>query len=180
MKAAIVDTETTGLLMPSAVPLEQQPRIIEMGIAIVTNGRVTKEQNWMIHPGCAIPPEITKITGITDEDVRGAPPFAKIVSEVEKIFKGCDFFVAHNAVFDRGMLNNELLRCGRAEKFPWPAETVCTVQEYVPVFGHRPKLIELYERILGKPLAQTHRALDDVHALLEVLLADKFFERIAA
>jgi hypothetical protein len=32
-------------------------------------------------------------------------------------------------------------------------------------------MTELYEKALGHPLAQTHRALDDVHALVEIVRA---------
>jgi hypothetical protein len=41
--------------------------------------------------------------------------------------------------------------------------------------GKRPRLVELYERIIGRPLMQTHRALDDAMAVYEILLKDDFF-----
>jgi hypothetical protein len=36
--------------------------------------------------------------------------------------------------------------------------------------------LELYEAVIGKPLAQTHRALDDVAALVEIIVKEKLWE----
>jgi hypothetical protein len=44
--------------------------------------------------------------------------------------------------------------------------------------GKRPRLINLYEYVMGRPLAQTHRALDDAMAVFEVLQKDKFFDQL--
>jgi hypothetical protein len=55
---------------------------------------------------------------------------------------------------------------------------LCTIAEYRHLFGKRMKLLDLYERILGKPLAQTHRANEDAMAVWEILAADKFFDKL--
>jgi len=55
---------------------------------------------------------------------------------------------------------------------------ICTVQEYHHLFGKRPKLTALYEHIIGRPLAQTHRALDDAMAVFEILDKDNFFVKM--
>lgn len=177
MKAVIFDTETTGLLLPKAVPLEKQPRIIELGVVVVVDGELHEMHNWLIDPEQEISAEITKITGITNEDLAGKPKFRDILPAVEEVFAGADLGIAHNAPFDVGMMSNELLRCQR-EGFPWPAETLCTIQEYRHLFGKRMKLLQLYEKILGKPLAQTHRANEDAYAVYEVLAADNFFKKL--
>ncbi len=52
------------------------------------------------------------------------------------------------------------------------------MQEYTPQFGHRPKMTELYENVMGKPLLQTHRALDDVRALYECTKEDGFLNML--
>jgi DNA polymerase III epsilon subunit family exonuclease len=176
MIIAIADTETTGLLLPSSAPLENQPKIIELGVVLVENGEVVGTRNWMINPGEEVTAEITKITGITNDDLKDKPSFNDILSEVESVFKDCDVLIAHNAPFDVGMLENEIKRCD-AESF-LPKEQICSVQEYFHEYGHRPRLIQLYEDKVGKPLAQTHRASDDAMALYEALSADGFFEKI--
>lgn len=178
IKVVIFDTETTGLLKPSAMPLEKQPKIIELGIVVVEDGKKTGEYNWLIDPEEQITAEITKITGIKNEDLIGKPKFREILSEIEEVFAGSNYGIAHNAPFDVGMLTNELLRCARTG-FPWPEEVLCAVQEYRHEFGGKYcKLVALYEKKMGRPLAQTHRALDDALALYELLHQDNFFVRL--
>lgn len=179
MISIIFDAETTGLLLPSSAPLEKQPKIIEIGaVKVDEKGALLDQLSLLIHPGEAITAEITKITGIKDDDVKDSLRFPAVLDRVKAFFAGCDLLVAHNAAFDVGMLRVELERCG-CKDFPWPAENVCTVAEYASEDGSWPKLTVLYERKLGKKLEQTHRALDDVMAMLEVLQHDRFFEKIA-
>jgi len=176
-RTVIFDTETTGLLMPSSVPLEKQPRIIELGLIVVEDRVKVAEYNWLINPECQITPEITKITGITNEDLKDKPLFRELLGEIEEAFGVADYGFAHNAPFDLGMLKNELARCGRTG-FPFPKEMICTVQEYHHLFGKRPKLTALYELIIGRPLAQTHRALDDAMAVFEILEKENIFMQL--
>lgn len=174
MKYAIVDTETTGLLQPSVQDLSKQPKIIELGMILIEDGKKIGWHNWLINPEEQITAEITKITGITNADLEGKPTFKDIEEELIKILSQIDVFIAHNAPFDHGMLTNEFLRIGKEDQLP--KEVICTVQEYIHLFGKRPRLVELYQHILGKPLEQTHRALDDCEALWEILEKDNFFE----
>lgn len=177
MKIIVFDTETTGLLKPSIVPLEQQPHIIELGLVLVENGLQRLAKNWLIKPGCEITDEITKINGITNADVADMPTFAELANTIAEIFSSADICIAHNAPFDVGMIDNEFKRLGR--EFPWPPHIICSAQEYESIFGFRPRLIHLFERAMGEPLKQTHRALDDAMALYKALSKDGFFENIA-
>lgn len=179
MIAIVFDTETTGLLKPKTAPLEQQPKIIELAFIMVDNsGAILSEHEWLIHPGEEVTAEITKITGIKNEDLEGKPRFAEVVSEIAEAFKGADVLIAHNAPFDVGMLTNDLARLPEPFEFPWPKQTVCSVQEFYHELGRRMKLTELYKRKTGKDLAQTHRALDDVKALHEALVAAQFYSTL--
>lgn len=175
MKFLIFDTETTGLRLPSAAPLEKQPRIIELGLVVVERGAIVDEANWLINPEQQVSAEITKITGIRDEDLLGKPLFKDLLSDLRERFAACGATVCHNAPFDLGMMAAELELCGCVD-FPFPELAICTVQEYAHMFGKRPTLKELYAKFVGKPLEQTHRASDDAKALAEALLADNFFE----
>src|SRR6266403_5837220 len=69
--AAVVDVETTGTN-------PDRDKIIEFGICLFEydrqNGRIYKvlgSWEWFEDPSVSIPPEITKITGITNELVAG-------------------------------------------------------------------------------------------------------------
>ncbi len=177
MRAIIFDTETTGLLLPSSADVSKQPKIIELGAIVVDETGVVAELSQLLNPNEEISAQITKITGIKNEDLVGKPTFSEYLPQLKAFFEGATMLICHNAPFDSGMLKNDLLRAG-CEDFVWPETTICTVQEYTPMFGRRPKLTQLYEKVVGKPLAQTHRALDDVLALYEVLKTDNFFEQL--
>lgn len=164
--SVVIDCETTGLLLPSISDLNQQPKIIEFGACILRDGEIVKKYNQLINPGCEIDKVITKITGITNEDLKDKPSFADVLDEIEALFVGAEEVVAHNVEFDSTMLLNEFKRSGREIKFP---ELICTVQEFYHIFGRRMKLEELYKYFLKRELKQTHRAIDDVEALVEVL-----------
>lgn len=175
MKFLIFDTETTGLMLPSSAPIEKQPRIIEFGGVVVEGGSVVSKVNWLVNPEEEISAEITKITGIKNEDLVDKPTFKELLPLLREVFGDCDMTVCHNAPFDLGMMKTELELCGCTD-FPFPADAVCTAQEYTPLFGRRPTLKVLYERVMGVPLAQTHRASDDAMAVVEVLFKDNFFQ----
>jgi DNA polymerase III epsilon subunit-like protein len=174
----VMDTETTGLLLPSSAPLAQQPKIIELALIELQHGMgkaedmfwVVGEQSWLINPGEPLSDVITRITGLTDADLIDKPPFAAVLPELIDWFLGATGLVAHNLPFDLGMLTNELKRCGKEFAFPYPPSQVCTVAAYHPVFGRRAKLTEVYERVMKKPMLQKHRALDDTRALAEIIM----------
>ena len=104
------DTETTGLRP------EEGDRIIELGAVEMINhipsGRTFRT---LINPGRQVSADTVRITGITDDDLKDAPPFeAPEVIDAFLEFIGDATLVAHNAGFDRSFLNMELGRCGRA------------------------------------------------------------------
>lgn len=172
MTHLIFDTETTGLLPALGARMKHQARIIEWGGLLVDKeGKELGELNVLINPGMPLPAVITKITGITDKDLVDQPSFPEAAPRIREMFEKADVLVAHNLPFDKSMMELDLRRAGLLEGWPWPKRLVCTVQEHVEAWGHRPKLVELYEFYFGKPLAQTHRAIDDARALKEVCVA---------
>jgi hypothetical protein len=92
----ILDTETTGF---SA----ERDSLIEIAAAIMRGPEITARFSTFVDPGRAIPPAITELTGITDEDVRGAPDAWEAVGELDA-FVGSRMLVAHNAPFDRAFI----------------------------------------------------------------------------
>lgn len=164
----LLDFETTGLILPSSSDLALQPRIIEIGaIKVSDRGSVVAELGELIDPRQEISPEITKITGIKPDELKGKRTIEEVIPELADFFLGAHTLVAHNVAFDRDVLYFELLRTGWERRFPFPPNQVCTVDSTMHIKGRRMKLIELYEHTQGKPLAQTHRAVDDVRALWE-------------
>lgn len=169
MKTLVFDTETTGIPKHPNARDSVQPRIIEFGAILVdSSGEPLQEIDILFNPGVELEAIITKITGLTDEDLSDAPRFADCAKEqLAPLFAAADQLVAHNLPFDYTMLAMELERAG-IHDWPWPPILTCTVQECAEEWGKRPKLTELYQEMTGEKLAQTHRALDDVEALAEV------------
>jgi len=175
MNAIIFDLETTGLLKPQVTAIEEQPHIIEIGAIFIQDGDVRGELSQLINPKIPIPEIITKITGITGDDLTGMPTFNEYLPQLEDFFYDVNMLIAHNAPFDIGVLKVELERSGVLETFPIPPIIIDTIQEYKEPYAKFPKMTELYKKFLGKDLKQSHRALDDCHALLEILASQEFF-----
>jgi DNA polymerase III epsilon subunit-like protein len=166
MKALIFDFETTGIPKHPEAKKEAQPRVIEFGGVLVDrSGKELQTLELLIDPQTPLEPIITKITGLTDDDLDGQPMFIEVEPQLRRLFAAADVMIAHNLPFDSTMLKLELDRHSIAD-WPWPVRSVCTVQEHAEEWGKRPKLTELYEHYTGTPLQQTHRAIDDVRALL--------------
>lgn len=188
-KRLVFDTETTGFLLPSTAELKDQPHIIEIGLIIVTpkcrhpdcdcgvqgcndKSLLTTEKSWLLNPVQPLTDEITKITGLKDDDLRGKPTFIEVLPELIECFLGARELIAHNMPFDLGMLLVELRRIGKETAFPFPPEQLCTVSSYSHLKGHNMKLVDLYKHVMGVELKQTHRALDDARALLQILIKE--------
>jgi len=172
MRTIIFDFETTGLPLHPDAKIDKQPRVIEFGAVIVAgSGQIVSECSLLINPEQKLDATITKITGLTDAELVGKPVFLEAEPELRSMFGLADLMVAHHLPFDQFLLELELQRAAISD-FPWPRYALCTVQAYQEEWGRRPKLTELYERVTGKPLRQTHRALDDVLALAEIVIKE--------
>lgn len=158
------DTETTGLIKNKALPLDQQPRIIELG-AVKDTG---EEFSCIINPRIKIDPIITKITGLTNDDLAGKPSFRTIFNDLVEFFIGEESLVCHNIGFDVGMLVFELRRISKEHQFPFPPRHIDTVHLAKPFYkGKFMKLKYLYQDMIGN-YEQSHRALQDAKDLQKV------------
>ena len=80
----VFDLETTGLDLVKA-------RIIQISyIKVYPDGKEERE-NKLINPEEPIPPFITQLTGVTDDDVKDQPTFKEIAPKLAETFTGCDF-----------------------------------------------------------------------------------------
>jgi DNA polymerase III epsilon subunit family exonuclease len=91
MDIVIFDTETTGL-SPSC------HEIIQIAAVRMRGGRILPEDSFasFIRPARRIPYFITDITGISDADVRDAPPAAEVLRAFSR-FVGNATLLGHNA-----------------------------------------------------------------------------------
>lgn len=171
----IFDTETTGLTKSLDSPLHTQPKIIEIYAMKVDDETLEKtgELDLLIDPKEPISEEITKITSITDEMVRGKRSFATHAKAIAEFWLGETVSCGHNITFDCDMLEIELKRLGLVNKFPWTPVRVDTVEMTEHYEGRRLKLIDLHTLLLGKGFESAHRARADVEATHRCLIEVK-------
>ena len=167
MICAIFDTETTGLIKNTGLPLAKQPRVIEFfGVLVDDEDWSTHgELEFLCNPGFPLEPIITKITGLTDSDLVGKPDFKDCAADVAAFFSAAGEVVVHNLPFDQNMVDFEFRRIGD-EPCPWPEVKTCTVQKTEFIKGHRLSLSNLHMQLFGEPFEGAHRAREDVMALL--------------
>lgn len=186
MRVAAFDTETTGIpLFAAGVALDKQPRIIELGLVVFDTGRdeITDRVTQLINPMRPLEPIITKITGLTDKDLAEQPRFeeywAAAANEFAETLTKVDAVFAHNMPFDRKMLEIEMEHMEDALGAFWPKKELCTAELFTSQFGRRPKLKELYAwSFEGKPLPQSHRAVEDAEALMEIIVNEALWELV--
>lgn len=160
--AICIDTETTGMDHTA-------DKIIEIGIVAFEYDpatgsiiRISDRYNGFEDPGRPLPPEITEITGITDEMLAGQT-FDN--EKVLAIAQNASLVIAHNAAFDRKFVE---ARYPVFARLPW----ACTVSQ----------LNWQSERIASRALEyllfkcggyciNAHRAIDDAEGVLGLLLA---------
>ena len=141
-KFLFYDTETTGLLKPCNSRLEWQPHIIEFyGVVYDENENKLDELEFLCKPPIPITQQITKITKISEEDIKDAKPFSFYAEKVKNLFESVDIQVAHNLSYDYNVVNYEMKRLGIDVKHP---KLFCTLEKTRFFEGRRLSLSDLY------------------------------------
>lgn len=159
-----LDTETTGLGAGA--------EIIDLGV-VDLYGNVLIDT--LIAPRSPIPPETTRVHGIIDADVAGAPAWIEIYPILVAVLRGRPV-VVYNADFDQRMIAG----CCAAAGVEWQAgEWHCAMRQYAAWAGvrsnHKRQPYRLHS--LGNALAEfglppgNHRALADALACRGLVLA---------
>lgn len=154
----IFDLETTGLDPKTS-------KVIEFAALRIRKGKVIGSVSYLINPEVRIPPKITEITGITNEDVEFCPTMKQIFPWLMAIF-GDSLLVAHNLLFDISFIEvlNQQLR-GKAVKHSFIDTRAICIDRF-PYESHR---LELMCQKYNIPLDGAHRALNDVEATWQLL-----------
>ncbi|MBQ2231072.1 MAG: PolC-type DNA polymerase III [Oscillospiraceae bacterium] len=157
------DIETTGLN-------SQTERIIEIGAVLFKDGKSNERFQTFVDPEKHIPLEITRLTGITDDMIEGAPDEKTAVKSFLE-FSGGLPLVAHNANFDIGFIDEAAKRHG-LDFTPTFIDTVALSQAIQPQLkNHKLDTVAL---ALELPDFEHHRASDD--ALTCGLIAARYFD----
>ncbi len=150
-----IDVETTGLVAGV-------DELIEVAAVKFRNDEILESYSQLVRPLQPLPLKITRLTGITAEDLEPAPRFNEIGGAVASFIKSYPL-VGHSVGFDLGMLRAQGMNFTQTAYDTFELATLLMPQ--APVY----KLVALAER-LGIPLPDAHRALNDATATAHVFI----------
>ena len=162
LRQIVLDTETTGL------DHRQGDRIVEIGCVeiadLVPTGRTYQVY---LNPERSMSAGASKITGITDDQLKDCPLFADIAHEFLVFIEDAPL-VIHNAAFDVGFLNAELTRLKKPSLNPKRIiDTLDLARKKFP--GQKNNLDALCRRLgIDNTNRTLHGALLDAEILTEV------------
>jgi DNA polymerase-3 subunit epsilon len=156
-----LDLETTGMNIAT-------DRIVEIALLKINIDGSEEEKQLRINPEMSIPPEVSQIHGIYDEDVKDAPTFKQVAKTLAKFIEGCDFGGFNSNRFDIPLLAEEFLRADvdidlKKHKF-------IDVQAIFHKMEKR-TLAAAYKFYCNSDLIDAHSAMADTRATYEVLKA---------
>ena len=158
--ALVVDSETTGLDPNTDELIElalvqfwfDQESFDVVGIA--------EKYSGLRQPSRPIPPEATRIHGLTDKDVRNASLDG---GAVRSLILGSDLLISHNATFDRPFVERLFPEAGHKT---W----LCSLRGIDwSALGHRSASLQALCADFGLDPGTSHRALDDALVVLNLL-----------
>lgn len=167
MRQVVLDTETTGL------EPERGHRVIEIGCIELVNRRPSG-RTWhrYLCPERTIDDAAIEVHGLTNDFLSDKPLFADVVEEFLSFVSGSELLI-HNAPFDVGFINSELVKLKRKD----PLESVCAILDTLKLArekhpGQRNSLDALCKRYsVDNSRRELHGALLDAELLAEVYLA---------
>lgn len=175
MKYLFIDTETTGLLLDDSFSIDtinNWPRLVSVAYILCDDCKIVRENYSIIKPnGFIIPPESTKVHGITSaEAISKGRVLSEVLDEIKGVINECDYIVGHNIIFDINVLNAEFYRYNMT--LPVSLKPYyCTMQLAKGYCGlsntKYPTLEELYTILKGDTISNAHNAQTDAQASME-------------
>ena len=158
---AFFDLEATGMNII-------HDRIVEIAIIKVMPNGELQERTHRINPTIPIPPEISMIHGIYDEDIKDEPTFKILAKDLARFLEGADLAGYNILKFDVPLLVEEFLRAD--VEFDVSKRKIVDAQKIFFLMEKR-TLTAAYKFYCNKQLEGAHNALVDTRATLEVLEA---------
>jgi DNA polymerase-3 subunit epsilon len=127
LAAIALDTETTGLD-------PRRDRVLSVGAVRMHGVRVFRADtlDLLVDPGVPIPPASSRIHGLTDQTVAGAPPIAAVLDRIADVCRN-RVVVGHNIGFDLAILAAEAARSGHRWSPPPTLDTLALAAALDPV-----------------------------------------------
>lgn len=163
MREIVLDTETTGISPVAG------HRIVEIGAVELQNGRLTGITfQQYVNPEQDVPQEAFRVHGLSRQFLSSFPCFAAICANLLNFLQDSPL-VIHNARFDLGFLNAELVKAQRSKLTNKAIDTVLLAKQKYP--GSPVNLDALCRRLhLDLSHRQHHGALLDAQLLAKVYL----------
>jgi DNA polymerase-3 subunit epsilon len=155
------DLETTGMTI-------SKDRIIEISLLKISPDGKEESKTRRLYPEMPIPPESTKIHGITDADVKDCPTFREVAKSLATLIEGCDLAGFNSNRFDIPLLAEEFLRAG--VNIDLNKRKFIDVQTIFHKMEQR-TLSAAYKFYCGEDLDNAHSAESDTMATYKVLQA---------
>ncbi|NJM35836.1 MAG: CBS domain-containing protein, partial [Rhodomicrobium sp.] len=161
LKAAALDTETTGLDPRNA-------RLVQIAAIRVCGGAIDIEDRYesLVNPGIPIPPASSAVHGIHDSDVKDAPAFLEIWGGFQS-FAGPSVLIGYRTGFDITILKRECALAG----LPWQERHWLCVQRLSTLVSPPSFAGDSFEGLcewLGVTIEGRHTAFGDAKAAAEV------------
>jgi len=157
----VIDTETTGMSPSSGAQL------VEVARVVIDGGEIAETWSSLLNPGRPIPPDATRVHGITDAMVAGAPEPAAVAAALRPAC-GALPLVFHNAPFDLPFLV-VLMRATSQPPFWNPV--IDTLGLARGLFGPGSNSLGALATRLSLPAEAAHRALGDALTTARLFLA---------
>ncbi len=150
---AVMDLEMTGLRTAT-------DRVCEIAVVRADGSEVLIEFQTLVRPPVQMSAGAVKVSGITPEMLRDAPPFVEVAQAVRDVLERA-VLVAHNAPHDLAFLRREMASCGIDLGRPVSLDTLEMSRRFFAF--PRNSLAEVCAR-LGIVITDHHRALADARA----------------
>lgn len=148
---AVIDTETTGL--------HRGKEIIDIGVLLVRDGKVTATYSQLIRPQTMVSAGITSLTGITNEMLEHAPTASQVLPPLLDAIRHLPI-MGHNIGFDLDIINSTAESLGvKPLEAPGIVDTMTIGRHVFPDASNL--TLETLLDLLGIEEKEEHRALAD-------------------
>lgn len=149
-----IDLETTGLN-------PKTDKIIEIGAVRVEQGQCTGTFETLVNPGRRLEERIIELTGITTEQLSGAPAIEEVLPDL-LAFMGEHVLLGHSVLFDYSFLKKAAVN----EKYIFERQGIDTLKIARKYLAELPsRSLEALCRHYGIP-HKAHRAAEDARATI--------------
>lgn len=155
----VLDIESTGVWV-------EKDKIIEIALIKYSPAGEKEVFHKRINPGIAIPAIVTKLTGISNLDVKDAPYFKDVAAAILEFIGESDMGGFNIERFDLPLLQRELNGVGI--DFEWKERKIYDAQKVFHLNEKR-DLSAAFQFYCEKELIGAHSALADSEAVYEIL-----------